>query len=189
MTGNGWHLIPTYVGSQAPCTSFGHTVSTDPATARSQGTAEADDAVAQAQALGIPAGSVLYNDMEGYDNTNSSCSTGVLNYLSAWTGELHARGYRSGFHSSAGSGMRYLAAQYTTGAYTLPDHLWFAWWNGVADTDAGTYVPAADWAGHQRIHQYFGGTDETWGGVTVNIDGDYLDVDGGGSVPPQSAKS
>lgn len=79
MTGNGWHLIPTYVGSQAPCTSFGHTVSTDPATARSQGTAEADDAVAQAQALGIPAGSVLYNDMEGYDNTNSSCSTGVLN--------------------------------------------------------------------------------------------------------------
>ncbi|MFD8392520.1 DUF1906 domain-containing protein [Streptomyces sp. NPDC059680] len=187
VTGNGWHLIPTYVGSQAPCSSFGHTVSTDPATARSQGTAEADDAVAQAQTLGIPADSVLYNDMEGYDNTNSSCSTGVLNYLSAWTAELHARGYRSGVYSSAGSGMRDLAAQYTTGAYTLPDHIWFAWWNGVADTDAGTYVPAADWADHQRIHQYFGGTDETWGGVTVNIDGDYLDVDGGGSVPPPSA--
>ncbi|MGW1167945.1 DUF1906 domain-containing protein [Streptomyces sp. NPDC002550] len=188
VTGNGWHLIPTYVGSQAPCTSFGHTVSTDPATARSQGTAEADDAVSQAQALGLPAGSVLYDDMEGYDNTNSSCSTGVLNYLSAWTGELHARGYRSGVYSSAGSGMRDLAAQYTTGAYTLPDHIWYAWWNGVADTDAGTYVPAADWADHQRIHQYSGGSDETWGGVTVDIDGDYLDVDGGGSAPPPSTK-
>ncbi|MFI2206407.1 DUF1906 domain-containing protein [Streptomyces sp. NPDC020192] len=187
VTSNGWHLIPTYVGSQAPCTSFGQRVSTDPATARGQGAAEADDAVSQAQALGIPADSVIYDDMEGYDNTNSSCSTGVLNYLSAWTDELHARGYRSGVYSSAGSGMRDLAAQYTTGAYTLPDHIWFAWWNNVVDTDAGTYVPAADWADHQRIHQYFGGTDETWGGVTVNIDGDHLDVDGAGSVPPPPA--
>ncbi|WP_416237113.1 glycoside hydrolase domain-containing protein [Streptomyces sp. RB17] len=62
------------------------------ATARSQGATEADDAISQAQAIGIPADSVLYDDMEGYDNTNSSCSTGVLNYLSAWTDELHARG-------------------------------------------------------------------------------------------------
>ncbi|GHF14714.1 hypothetical protein GCM10014715_82630 [Streptomyces spiralis] len=184
VTANGWHLIPTYVGSQAPCSSFGHRVSTDPATARSQGTAEADDAVAQAQTIGLPAGSVLYDDMEGYDNTNSSCSTGVLNYLSAWTDELHARGYLSGVYSSAGSGMRDLAAQYTTGAYSMPDHIWFAWWNNAADTNSGTYVPAADWPDHQRIHQYFGGTNETWGGVTVNIDGDYLDVSDGGSVPP-----
>jgi hypothetical protein len=184
VTADGWHLIPTYVGSQAPCSSFGHRVSTDPATARGQGAAEADDAVTQAQAIGLPAGSVLYDDMEGYDNTNSSCSTGVLNYLSAWTDELHARGYLSGVYSSAGSGMRDLAAQYGTGAYTLPDHIWFAWWNNAADTDAGAYVPAADWADHQRIHQYFGGTNQTWGGVTLNVDGDYLAVDGGGTTPP-----
>ncbi|MFC1418004.1 DUF1906 domain-containing protein [Streptacidiphilus cavernicola] len=184
VTAGGWHIMPIYVGSQAPCNSFGHLVSTDPATASAQGAAEADDAVTQAQSLGIPGGSALYDDMEGYDSSNSSCRIGVLNYLSGWTQELHARGYLSGVYSSAGSGISDLAGQYTTGAYTLPDHIWFAWWNNVADTDAGSYVPAADWADHQRIHQYHGGADETWGGVTINVDGDYLDVDGGGSTPP-----
>jgi hypothetical protein len=36
-------------------------------------------------------------------------------------------------------------------------------------------VPSPDWASHQRIHQYDGGHDETYGGATLNIDGDYLD--------------
>ncbi|MER6984208.1 DUF1906 domain-containing protein, partial [Streptomyces carpinensis] len=188
VTGNGWHVMPTYVGSQAPCTNFGHRVSTDPATARSQGVSEADDAVAQAQAIGIPADSVIYDDMEGYNNTIPSCSLGVLNFLSGWTEQLHARGYRSGVYSSASSGIKDLAGQYTTGAYTLPDHIWFAWWNNAADTDAGSYVPAAYWADHQRIHQYAGDVSETWGGVAISIDRDYLDVDGGGSVPPAPTK-
>jgi hypothetical protein len=31
------------------------------------------------------------------------------------------------------------------------------------------------------LHQYSGDTDETWGGVTINVDDDYLDV--GGNSP------
>jgi murein L,D-transpeptidase YcbB/YkuD len=62
----------------------------------------------------------------------------------------------------------------------MPDQIWFAWWNNNADTNGGSYINAADWANHQRLHQYFGDTNQTWGGVTVNIDGDYLDVAGSG---------
>ncbi|WP_245687407.1 glycoside hydrolase domain-containing protein, partial [Streptacidiphilus griseoplanus] len=174
-----WHVIPIHVGLQAPCTTFGHRVSTTLATAAGQGHSEAQQAVAAAAALGLPTGSVLYDDMEAYDQTNASCSDAVMTFLSAWTDELHADGYLSGVYSSAASGMADLAAEYTTGTYTMPDHIWFARWNGLADTDAGPYVPAADWADHQRIHQLSGDTDETWGGVTINIDRDYLDVDGG----------
>ncbi|WP_377273164.1 glycoside hydrolase domain-containing protein [Peterkaempfera sp. SMS 1(5)a] len=178
-TSAGWHIIPIHVGLQAPCTTFSHRVSATLSTAASQGHSEAQQAIAAAAALGLPTGSVLYNDMEAYDQTDSSCSNAVMTFLSAWTDELHANGYLSGVYSSAGSGMADLAGEYSTGTYTMPDHIWFARWNGLADTDATPYVPAADWADHQRIHQLSGDTDETWGGVTINIDRDYLDVDGG----------
>jgi len=46
----------------------------------------------------------------------------------------------------------------------------------VADTDGGSYLPDNHWANHERIHQYRGGHNETWGGVTINIDNNYLDV-------------
>ena len=44
-----------------------------------------------------------------------------------------------------------------------------------AGTTSDPYVPSGDWANHQRLHQYSGGHNETYGGVTLNIDGDYLD--------------
>ncbi len=31
------------------------------------------------------------------------------------------------------------------------------------------------WSNHQRLRQYAGGHDETWGGVTLNIDSDVMD--------------
>ena len=37
------------------------------------------------------------------------------------------------------------------------------------------YVPAGYWSDQQRLHQYEGGHNETYGGVTINIDGDYAD--------------
>ncbi|MDX3770510.1 MULTISPECIES: glycoside hydrolase domain-containing protein [unclassified Streptomyces] len=174
-TSAGWHIIPIHVGLQAPCNSFSHKVSSTLATAASQGHSEAQEAVAAAAALGLPQGSVLYDDMEAYDQTNTACSNAVMTFLSAWTEELHASGYLSGVYTSATS-MADLAGEYTTGTYTMPDHIWFARWNGKADNDATPYVPDEYWADHQRIHQLSGDTDETWGGVTINIDRDYLDV-------------
>jgi hypothetical protein len=37
-------------------------------------------------------------------------------------------------------------------------------------------VPADLWTNHHRIHQYMGGHNEVYAGVTINIDQDYFDV-------------
>ncbi|HEY5815301.1 MAG TPA: DUF1906 domain-containing protein [Solirubrobacterales bacterium] len=174
VTAAGWSLIPTYVGLQAPtssCTSCA-TLSSSTATAGRQGTEAADDAVADAQLAGIGAGSPIYFDMESYSRT-SSASAATLTFLAAWTNRLHALGYDSGVYSSSASGIADLASRLGT-SFPLPDDLWIANWNGRANT-ADPYVPASAWSEHQRIHQYRGGHDETWGGVTINIDNNYVE--------------
>ncbi|WP_407564009.1 glycoside hydrolase domain-containing protein [Streptomyces sp. 184] len=181
-TNKGWHLIPIDVGRQAPCSNFSNKMSADPVTARAQGASAANASVTAAQSLGIPAGSALYSDIEGYTST-ASCKAAVMSYVSGWTEALHAKGYLSGLYSSASSGVRDAASVYDDTRYLRVDHLWFAWWNGVADTDAGSYVPDAYWAGHQRIHQYVGEVYETYGGQRLHIDRNYLDV-GKGTPPP-----
>lgn len=173
---NGWRLVPTYVGLQAPCTSFTHRISYNPATARAQGRAEAVDAVVQARALGLVAPSTIYSDMEGYDNTLPKCVASVLGYLSGWTYTLQRNGYMSGVYSSASSGMRDLSTSYDDPAYLRPDDIWIAWWNGLADVDGGSYVPDSQWRHHQRVHQYAGNVTETHGGYPLQIDRNYLDV-------------
>ncbi|MBO4206468.1 glycoside hydrolase domain-containing protein [Micromonospora echinofusca] len=184
-TANGWHLIPIELDYQAPCGTRTPKMSYDPATARSQGATRATSAVSAAQALGIPTGSVLYNDIEHYPSSDS-CRAAVLSYLSGWTERLHALGYLSGMYSSGSSGVRDLCGAYHDTRYTRVDHLFFGWWNGVADTDAGDYCPDTYYADHQRIHQYTGDSYETWGGVRIYIDRDYLDVSTGSTTPPPS---
>ena len=182
-TANGWRLIPIELDYQAPCGTRTPKMSADPTTARSQGASRATSAVNAAQALGIPPGSAIYNDIEHYPS-NASCEAAVLSYLSDWTQRLHALGYLSGVYSSGSSGVLDLCGAYNDTRYTRVDHLFFGWWNGVADTDAGSYCPDAYYANHQRIHQYTGDMYETWGGVRVYIDRDYLDVSTGTSEPP-----
>ncbi|GAA3890372.1 glycoside hydrolase domain-containing protein [Streptomyces sedi] len=174
-TAAGWHLTPIDVGRQAPCTSYAQRISEDPATARAEGAQAADESIAAAAALGIPAGSVLYSDIEAY-TPGATCTAAVLSYLSGWTEGLHAQGYLSGVYSSGASGIQDVAAAYDDPNHTRVDHIWFAWWNGQADTDAGSYAPAEYWADRQRIHQYVGEVTETHGGVSINIDRNYLDV-------------
>lgn len=178
---NGWQFILIDVGRQAPCSSFSTKMSLDPATARQQGRDAAAGSATAATNLGFGAGSAIYSDIEGYA-TNPGCRAAVLSYVSGWTQELNARGFLGGVYSSAASGIRDLSSAYDDPAYTRPDHIWFAWWNGAANVDGGQYVPAHQWANHQRLHQYRGGHSETHGGVTINIDSNYLDV--GQPTPP-----
>ncbi|WP_432042590.1 glycoside hydrolase domain-containing protein [Streptomyces cadmiisoli] len=183
-TNNGWRLIPIDVGRQAPCTNYSLKMSSDPATAKSQGVTAAAGAITAASNLGIPAGSAIYSDIEAYTST-ASCKAAVLSYLAGWTERLHSSGYVSGFYSSAASGIRDAAAEYNNSAYTRVDHIFYAWWNGAADTNTGSYVPSSYWSGHQRIHQYVGEVTESYGGYSINIDRDYLDV--GTGTPQQPA--
>jgi hypothetical protein len=186
----GWHLMPIYVGLQAPGNSCGCApIASSTSQAASQGTSAAIDAVTHAQAIGIGAGNPIYDDMEAY-STTSSTSAAVLAFLAAWTTELHAEGYGSGVYSSADSGIVDLAKHYGT-TYQEPDDLWIARWNGAKNT-SDPNVPSADWAAGQRIHQYEGANNETFGGTTLDIDNDYLNgataFGTPGPLPPPSLK-
>jgi hypothetical protein len=171
-TAAGWHLIPTYVGLQAPGSSCSSCATLSASQATAQGSAAAVDAVAQAAAVAMGPGSPIYFDMESYTRS-SSASAATLAFLEAWTVKLHSLGYVSGVYSSGASGIADLVGQIGSG-YELPDNIWVANWNGSQSTD-DPYLPASGWARHQRIHQYRGGHDESYGGVTINIDNNYVD--------------
>jgi hypothetical protein len=171
-TSAGWHLIPLYVGLQAPSNSCGCR-GIAAASAQAQGTAAASDAVNQATAVGIGPGSPIYFDMENYSRTSANTSA-VLTFLAGWTAQLHSQGYASGVYSNPGSGIADLTSQLGNG-YQEPDDIWFANWNGQQTTSDPSIASTA-FSNHQRVHQYSGGHNETYGGVTINIDGDYLDA-------------
>jgi hypothetical protein len=170
----GWHLIPIYVGLQAPCVfqrGLGHI---DPGQSRTPGAQAAADAVNRAsRVFGIGAGSPIYFDMEAYDNRQSTCVRAGLSFVNAWTAELRRHGYRSGVYSSASSGVADLVRTYND--TTRPDYIWFAHWTGVATTQDRLLPPSA-WPSHRRIAQYRGGHNERWGEVTINIDTDQVDA-------------
>ncbi|EST21505.1 hypothetical protein N566_27445 [Streptomycetaceae bacterium MP113-05] len=174
----GWHPLPIWVGLQAPCERdrFGHTMSNDPGTARAQGRQAAGAAADRAQNLAIGKRSVLYYDIEGYNNANTTCRRAVLNFLSGWTNQLHRRDYRSGVYSSISSGISDLSDTFNNDRFTPPNHIWAAWWNGERNVDFKPYVPDGKWSGRQRVHQYRGGHNETHGGRTLNIDSNYMRV-------------
>jgi Rv2525c-like, glycoside hydrolase-like domain len=158
----GWHLIPLYVGPQAEYRELTVPVS--------QGTNAAYDAASQARSLGLGPGTLVYYDMEAYPAKQAEAA---LTFLAAWTNELHRQGYESGVYSSSASGVTDLAAHYTT--YAMPDVIFDGLWNGAANT-SDPAIPPGDWAYHQRVHQYSGGVNQRYGGYTLNIDRDYLDV-------------
>ncbi|MGR4883518.1 DUF1906 domain-containing protein [Streptomyces sp. LARHCF249] len=187
----GWHLMPIWVGPQ-PWHSASTGLSTDPSEADGQGRSAADGAVAAAAALGLPTGTVLYNDLENYTD-RETWDAPVVAYLTAWTVRLHELGYRSAAYVSAGSGAKALSAHHHQAPEAMPDVLWVARWNGAASvTDADMGLPAGtpQWAGRRRAHQFRGDHNAAYGGVTINIDRNWVDVDpselGTGSVVPLS---
>jgi hypothetical protein len=168
---SGWQLIPTYVGLQAPGNGCG-CAAISAIDAAAQGTAAAQSAVLEAQALGLGTGNPIYDDMENYTRTTSASET-VLTFLGAWTTALHEAGYLSGVYSSELSGIQDLIAEQGTG-YAEPDDIWFANWNGETVT-TDPLVPITDWADNQRLHQFRGGHTDDYGGSSISVDSDYLD--------------
>jgi hypothetical protein len=186
---NGWKLLPITLGPQAPCNPrfprYGNdpVINNDPGKtgrygkARKQGYVEAGRAVTAAGKLGISAGSTLWYDLEGFDQTNVRCRNASLAFLSGWTRGIHEPHYVSGVYSSAGSGIWALdqARMKTPDLYHLPDQIWIARWDGQANTST-SYISDKGWRPGGRMKQYVGGHNETWGGVTINIDRNFLSL-------------
>jgi len=178
VTNSGWRLAPLYVGLQAPCNTEFNTMSTDPSAAFFEGLGDAGTAVTEASGLGLGPGSPIYLDMESYScgGYSSAGSQAVLNYTNGWVYWLHHSGYVAGVYSSAATGIADQIANVENGSPLLPpDDIWFAHWNNSATTTPDSYIPDSFWANHQRLHQYAGGHNETWGGVQLNIDSDATD--------------
>jgi uncharacterized protein YraI len=172
----GWRIIPTYVGYQAPCTHRVNATKFTGITAASLGTADAADAVLHAQALGILPGSAIYGDMEHYTASDAACRTAVLTYVSTWTKELHRLGYLAGMYAHLSSGAKHLSEAYASTAYARPDALWVARWDASSTLTGWAGIPNTQWANHQRGKQYRGDHDESYGGVGINIDSDHFDA-------------
>ncbi len=174
----GWHVMPIYVGPQAPCTGFRVTIDASKATA--DGTAAAKDAVARARDAGIPPGAPIYVDLEGWREVDPACDRAVRQYLTGWVGTLHEAGYLAGMYSPPWAGIRVAYEGLSDPTFRNVDAVWIAAWNGVPDLlGAAKDVPASLWAGG-RAQQYRGDHDETWGGITINIDNNLI----GGPVYP-----
>jgi Domain of unknown function (DUF1906) len=161
----GWHFMPMYVGPQAEFGELGKHPG-------HQGQAAARDAVAQAERLGFGAGTPIYYDMEAYpaDETGKA-----LRFLTAWTSWLQTLGYSSGIYSSSSAAVTALAHQYTTHKYALPNVIFDALWNGKANT-SDSVLKASEWSDHRRVHQFDGNVALSYGGDSINIDRDYLNV-------------
>jgi hypothetical protein len=186
----GWHLMPITLGPQASCSSryprYGKSI--DPtinpsatntySAARTQGALEARRAVQAARALGIVPGSTLFYDLEAFNTRSSTaCTWSALWFLGSWTQELHRYRYASGIYSSAASGIKMIddARVRSGNRITMPDQIWIADWDGRANTSS-SYIRSDGWMPARRVKQYQGGHNETWGGVRINIDRNYLDL-------------
>lgn len=192
----GWKVLPIWVGPQASCTGYATRIDPSPARdysdARAQGMVQAGQAARTADRLGIPKGSTLWYDLEDFDPGHSDdCRRSALSFLSAWTIRLHRLGFESGVYSNVAAAIHALdfADTVSPGSYVMPDQVWYAWANGRADTwIPRKWVRSESWSPGGRVHQYELDTEATYGGVTLRIDRNYLDV-GRGSVAPKAAPS
>ena len=173
----GWGLIPTIVGYQAPCSICASCQkhSSDAAIAETQGRGEADIAITDAANLGLTQGTVLYYDMERYDETSATpnCRVSVNAFLKGWTDRLKEQNYISGVY---GSPFNANADWINIPLPSRMDAVWLARWNNVMSVWGVAPLPDTFWTNHQRIHQWLGPRNETWGGVTFNIDNNISDA-------------
>ncbi len=193
VSAQGWGLIPTIVGYQSPCSvsTTPHKHSYDVAIAEQQGRGEADIAVADANSIGLTAGSILYYDMERYNPPNPDtlgCRTATVAFLKGWTERIHELGYISGVYGSPSNAV---PDWWPMPAASRMDAIWMARWDlvmsvWVYNSPSPAFPPGA-WENHQRIKQWKGpGFNETWGGVTFNIDGNISDGPVAGLAIPKN---
>ncbi|MBD0669388.1 hypothetical protein BU198_01325 [Streptomyces sp. CBMA156] len=172
----GWRFLPVHVGRQAPCADPSHKPGRiDPAKAVEQGREEAGEAAGALRSLGFAKGSPVYLDIEAYPLRDPLCGQAVVDFTLGWTAGLHAAGYRSGFYSSLDSGIADLAAAARAGGSPMPDALWYARWDGKADTDGSGGLAPDLWSFHQRVHQYHGNVEESFGGAALTVDHNHVD--------------
>ncbi|HEY1776475.1 MAG TPA: DUF1906 domain-containing protein [Solirubrobacteraceae bacterium] len=178
VTTAGWGVEPIWVGPQNPCWGgSGATFSTNTSTAYSQGETQASDAIGALATAGFAplAGnwndSVVY-DMEAYSQT-STCIAAAQAFISGWSAQLGIPPVQAVgvYGSTCGSDLNAFAS-----SSPVPYFIWGADWDGNSNVSVMTCVTPGWWGGPQRLKQYSGNVNQTYGGVTLYIDADGADA-------------
>jgi putative cell wall-binding protein len=183
----GWAMWALYSGSQAKGLAG---AGVDPTAV---GVTEGTDAIAQAQNLGFAPGTIIFADMEGYNQ--ASYTPNVVAYLKSFAATLAAGGYKTGLYGNStavGTTSTLGDAAADPALRSVLSAVDIANWSSPPATQSGqdTFHATTNnanlsptlWSQHQRIHQYFGGHNETYGSTPLNIDSDQVDL--APAVPP-----
>ncbi len=183
LSAQGWRFIPTWVGYQASCSSYANRIPTNTTQAYNLGISEANAALDKAVSLGLTApdgtGTVIYYDLEAFDYENTTCVNSAKSFINGWTTRMHERGSLSAVYSRGFELTLFHSIQ------NKPDVIWPAnWYCSASPTcayraDASVWnvtgLANSLWANHQRIRQYAGGHEETWGTTLLKIDSNVID--------------
>lgn len=180
MYNQGWRFIPTWVGPQAPCTSYRNRFSWDPEVAYQEGVDNANQARDTLLELGLTnpdgTGSVVYDDLE-YFTYSAACSAATRAFVRGWTTRLQELGIISGLYSSTRGLDQCEIYNLTPPPYVV----WMAEWFTPPGYRPDVTVWDVDWledrywSHNQRILQYSGTHTETWAGVSISMDNNVLE--------------
>jgi photosystem II stability/assembly factor-like uncharacterized protein len=181
----GWGLMPLWAGPQSPCgcrpgtgtypncTQFPHVFSTNPDTAYDEGFAEAETASSTASNLGLGGldGAIIYYNFEPYDQSFAECSAAANAFLDGWTTGVELNAFDAGAYGSPGPAASWASLQ------SPPNNVWVAKYDNRATIWGLNYgLIDSMWSSNQRIHQFANG-DDSWGGVTLNIDKNIVNAE------------
>jgi hypothetical protein len=149
----GWAVFLYWVGPQSACVNQGGLgeFSNTPATAQSQGEAQANAAVSAANSDGFGNVFIVY-DLEGYNTGNSTCVTAAESFINGFQYEVHSVDSRQGavYGSSCASDLAGL-----TSHSNVPQAIYPADY-GVSDYSISPIdcIPNSAWSHDQRVHQW-----------------------------------
>ncbi|ACU77111.1 Putative cell wall-binding domain-like protein [Catenulispora acidiphila DSM 44928] len=173
----GWGMWAIYAGQQGP------TLTAAGANPTALGVTDAKDAVAKASALGFASGTTIFVDMEPYHE--DATAQAVVAYLKSFGNALNGTGFKLGLygtsgnpasgHSALSDAVRDPGLQAQISAVDISGST-----SDQPNFNATTndpYVPATDWAKHQRIHQYFLDVRRQYGSSpAIQVDEDDVDL-------------
>jgi hypothetical protein len=168
-----WSLAPIWVGPQDPCWPYsGDKFSTDTTDAYNSGWGTGYWAHHEALSLGMGNNVPLTDDLEAFNTNDQSCVDAARAFVHGWDDYVTY----SGIYGSVGSPCPGGSDLPTYGSiYHPPGHIWGAHWDGNPNTyDMGGCLGNL-WTRGQRLKQYLGPHDETWHGLTMNVDSDSVD--------------
>jgi hypothetical protein len=176
--GQGWNLLPIWVGAQAPCSNLRTTkLSGDTSVSFFEGINEAAAAADAADSLGFGWLTPIYYDLEAYPR-GGDCTVAIQRFTDGWVAELNARGYQAAMYSSLCSGILDQQAAIGVNNHKALNAVWIAAWNddpGLFGFGPPCRLDDGLWWDHQRAHQYTGGHNESYGGITINVDSNSVD--------------